>query len=227
VGGGVLRRAAARRAESALHWAEDNDLAAGKVRVERSWDAVAGPIEPKSQSGRREVPIIAELRRLLVEHGLRLGRREGLVFGRTASAPFTDTNIRKRAQKAWRAAGLEPIGLHEAPHLRLDPRRRRRQFEGRFELHGHSSITITLDRYGHLMPGREAEAVAKIDAYLMAAALAYEFAIRLGVGPSLPNSMRYVDRRATLMQSVDGRFAVVASLDLTESSAISRRASRG
>lgn len=31
---------------------------------------------------------------------------------------------------------------------------------------GHSSITITLDRYGHLMPGSEAEAAGMVEAYL-------------------------------------------------------------
>ncbi len=31
---------------------------------------------------------------------------------------------------------------------------------------GHSSIQITLDRYGHLMPGNEDEAVSLVDAYL-------------------------------------------------------------
>ncbi len=31
---------------------------------------------------------------------------------------------------------------------------------------GHSSVTITLDRYGHLMPGNEVEAAALLDAYL-------------------------------------------------------------
>ena len=31
---------------------------------------------------------------------------------------------------------------------------------------GHTSITITLDRYGHLMPGNEDEAAALLDAYL-------------------------------------------------------------
>ena len=31
---------------------------------------------------------------------------------------------------------------------------------------GHSSITITLDRYGHLMPGSEAEAAELLEAYL-------------------------------------------------------------
>ncbi len=31
---------------------------------------------------------------------------------------------------------------------------------------GHSSITITLDRYGHLMPGSEREAAGMLEAYL-------------------------------------------------------------
>ena len=31
---------------------------------------------------------------------------------------------------------------------------------------GHSSITITLDRYGHLFPGNESEAAELLDAYL-------------------------------------------------------------
>jgi hypothetical protein len=31
---------------------------------------------------------------------------------------------------------------------------------------GHSSLTITLDRYGHLMPGSEDEAAELLDAYL-------------------------------------------------------------
>jgi integrase len=34
---------------------------------------------------------------------------------------------------------------------------------------GHGSITITLDRYGHLMPGNENEAAALLDAYLTVA----------------------------------------------------------
>ncbi len=33
---------------------------------------------------------------------------------------------------------------------------------------GHASVSITLDRYGHLMPGSEAEAASLLDAYLTA-----------------------------------------------------------
>jgi hypothetical protein len=34
---------------------------------------------------------------------------------------------------------------------------------------GHASVTITLDRYGHLMPGNEDEAAALLNAYLVRA----------------------------------------------------------
>jgi hypothetical protein len=33
---------------------------------------------------------------------------------------------------------------------------------------GHATISITLDRYGHLMPGSEEEAAGMLDAYLEA-----------------------------------------------------------
>ena len=33
---------------------------------------------------------------------------------------------------------------------------------------GHSSITVTSDRYGHLMPGNESEAARLLDAYITA-----------------------------------------------------------
>ena len=31
---------------------------------------------------------------------------------------------------------------------------------------GHANISITMDRYGHLMPGSEEEAAIRLDAYL-------------------------------------------------------------
>jgi integrase len=34
---------------------------------------------------------------------------------------------------------------------------------------GHANISITLDRYGHLMPGNENEAAGMLDAYLTGA----------------------------------------------------------
>lgn len=34
---------------------------------------------------------------------------------------------------------------------------------------GHANISITMDRYGHLMPGNEVEAAGMLDAYLQRA----------------------------------------------------------
>jgi integrase len=31
---------------------------------------------------------------------------------------------------------------------------------------GHSTVTLTLDRYGHLLPGNEVEAASALDGYL-------------------------------------------------------------
>ena len=45
-----------------LRW-EDVDFERGVIGVERGWDRVAGPIAPKSRTGRRRVPLSATLRR--------------------------------------------------------------------------------------------------------------------------------------------------------------------
>jgi integrase len=65
--------------------------------------------------------------------------------------------------------GLERITPHECrQYLRLIDDRGRRQCKGSLRLHGHANIAITLDLYGHLMPGNEAEAAGLLDAYLTA-----------------------------------------------------------
>ncbi len=145
---------------------ENVDLAAGVIHVERSWD-VEGFIAPKSRAGRRTVPIAGVLRDHLVEHRLRSGRHAGLVFGTSGTQPFTDSNVRKRANAAWARARLAPIGLHECRHtfasLMIAARVNAKSL---CTYMGHSSVTITYDRYGHLMPGNESEAAGLLDEYL-------------------------------------------------------------
>ena len=145
----------------------DLDLEAGRIDVERSWDVKEGVIETKSRSGRRRVPIAEELRAHLAEHLLRTGRREGLVFGRTEERPFAHVTLRDRAHRAWEAAGLEPIGFHECRHtfasMCIAAGVNARALMAYL---GHSSIQMTFDRYGHLMPGNESEAARLLDDYL-------------------------------------------------------------
>jgi integrase len=156
---------------------EDVDLETGVVRVERAWDPKEGPIEPKSRAGRRSVPIVASLRSHLAARRLRRGGAEGLFFGE-GERPFDDGAAHDRARKAWRQlearlreadpkASVQTIGFHEARHtcasLFIAAGVNAKALSTYL---GHSSIQITLDRYGHLMPGNEVEAVALVDAYL-------------------------------------------------------------
>jgi integrase len=167
----------------ALRW-EDIDLGAGKIRVERSYDPTSGEtVAPKSKAGIRKVPIPSVLRGHLLAHKLRCGWSEGLAFGRSTETPRSDGSIRKGAAKAWAATNamereqaeeegrepnlLVPIGLHEARHtfasLMIAAGVNAKALATYM---GHSSITITLDRYGHLMPGNEEQAAGLLDAYL-------------------------------------------------------------
>jgi hypothetical protein len=60
------------------------------------------------------------VRRELQVHQQRTNRDgEELVFGRTAAEAFFASTIRARANKAWQAAGPEPITPHEARHCAI------------------------------------------------------------------------------------------------------------
>ncbi|WP_217923645.1 tyrosine-type recombinase/integrase [Miltoncostaea oceani] len=151
----------------ALRW-DDVDLEASVIRVERSWDPKErSDVGTKSRGGRRRVPMAASLRRHLLEHRLLAGSAEGFVFGRTPSLPFDYSSTRARAIRSWRLAGLEPIGLHECRHtyasLMIAAGVNAKALSTYM---GHASIAITLDRYGHLMPGNESEAAKLLDAFL-------------------------------------------------------------
>ncbi len=161
-----------RRGElQALEWT-DVDLDNGVISVRRSWDDKEGVIETKSRAGTRTVPIATVLRGHLLAHHLRHGRpTTGLVFGRSPTRPFSPSSLRLRAlvRLAQRQARrpLTPIGLHECRHtfasLMIAAGVNAKALSTYL---GHSSIQITLDRYGHLMPGNEQEAARLLDRYL-------------------------------------------------------------
>ncbi|MGH2953645.1 MAG: tyrosine-type recombinase/integrase, partial [Solirubrobacterales bacterium] len=146
----------------------DVDLAAGVIRVELGWDRKEGPIGLKSNAGRRRVPIPSLLRDFLVEHRI-VSAPEGLIFGRTPESPFRPEGLQKRADSAWGAAGFERITFHECRHtfasLMIAAGVNAKALSTYM---GHANISITLDRYGHLMPGSEDEAAGLLDAYLNA-----------------------------------------------------------
>ena len=85
------------------------------------------------------------------------------------AASFNPGRLTQRADKAWKAAELDRITLHECRHtfasLMIAAGVNAKALSTYM---GHANISITLDRYGHLMPGNEEEAAGLLDSYLEA-----------------------------------------------------------
>lgn len=93
---------------------------------------------------------------------------DALLFVGGDGTPFHAATIYRRADRAWADAELaERLRLHQARHSYAS-------FmiaaginaKALSVFMGHSSIKVTFDLYGHLMPGTEAEAAALLDVYL-------------------------------------------------------------
>lgn len=157
-----------------LEWA-NVDLERPMIRVDQSVDLVTGElIAPKSKAAHRDIPICDPLLVILEDHqdsynrtgalfpALRPRRGEKIREGARMSHSGAVAHMRRR----WKAIGLEPLGLHEARHtfasVMIDAGATPKAVQTYM---GHSSIQVTYDRYGHLMPGHEAEALRLLNAY--------------------------------------------------------------
>jgi integrase len=138
----------------------DIDLAAGTIRVWRNWDALEGYVAPKNRKP-RTVPIAAVLRDYLDEHLLSTDSDEH-IFG----APRWVNRATGRVRKRWDDRGLPVLDLHEARHTYASFAIAAGINAKTLSVYlGHATIQITLDLYGHLFPGNEAEAASMLDAY--------------------------------------------------------------
>ena len=166
----------------ALRWSHV-DLATGVIRVRESMDDREGVIAPKSARGVRETPVPPALIDYLTEHKASTGRGDAdLVFGSTASTPFTPSNIRRKAAAAWsrwntaetkraRAEGrdsalLVPVALHELRHSWVSHLAAAGfTLEEAAVFAGHAAASMT-ERYKHAFPGEAAAAAERLGAYL-------------------------------------------------------------
>lgn len=153
----------------ALRW-QAVDTKRNVIEVRESWDPKAGPIAPKTRKSQRTVPIPKVLRELLLAQQNQQGdpSKGTLVFGVAADEPFQAERLYRHAAHHWCQAGLrERLRLHQARHTYasfmiaagVNPK-------ALSSFMGHSSITVTFDLYGHLMPGTEAEGAALLNSYL-------------------------------------------------------------
>lgn len=166
-----------RRGEiAALRW-EDVDLVTGDLRVRRTMVRITGKVismPPKTEKGIRRITM------------------PGVVVAALRQHQFQQENERRLAGSAWADHGLvfttphgtavllEKFGVMLQGHLERAGLKRRRFHDLRHscasfllaqgvppkvvqEIMGHSSIQITLDTYGHLLPGARRDAADKMD----------------------------------------------------------------
>lgn len=164
--------ATARRAELlALKW-RDIDLDAGVL--------VLGAEVRKSDASLRQVPVLralsALLRRRLLEQRPRPGKDVPVCPPRRASASgqLAPGRLQVRANEAWEAAGLVPIGLHECRHSAASwmdaagvPAKLASELMGHATpAHQAGAARITLERYTHTLPGDLERARELLDTFI-------------------------------------------------------------
>jgi conjugative relaxase-like TrwC/TraI family protein len=162
----------------------DIDLSADLLHVRKGWDQVEGEIEPKSESSKRTIPLLAVARALLEAQIQVTGRSgEDRVFGRSAREVFYPSTVDKRAKRAWmqrnaaerevaREEERDPklltlLTMHECRHtfasVLIDAGANPKVIQ---EIMGHSKIQTTFDVYGHLLPDSFDEVREKMNVYL-------------------------------------------------------------
>lgn len=153
-----------------LRWGELVGLRVDRVDIDRRTISVveqvvevSGRFEwgpPKTAAGRRLVSLPAALADLLA---VRLERpevlRSGLVFPTPLGEPIRRSNFGRRVwAPAIQSLGLDGLRFHDLRHtavaMAISQGAHPKALQQRM---GHSSVTVTLDRYGHLYDGLDAQ----------------------------------------------------------------------
>jgi len=147
----------------ALKW-RNVDLANKVIRVVESWDREEGLISPKSNAGLRVVPLIPQLERILL--GLDNFDPDKFVLS-DGSKPFGPQSLYRRSDLTLEDVGLDGVRLHPLRHsyasLMISAGVGPKTLS---VIMGHSTITITMDRYSHLFAGEEQRAGSLLEKFL-------------------------------------------------------------
>ena len=153
----------------ALRWS-DVDFKAALVRVHATNERAVLTETTKSEAGERAVPLFESARRVFRARQLRLDPRlcrpDVPVFATAVGTPLDPGNFERREfKRALKSAGLEgAFRLHDLRHYAVSTLIAQRADVKLLQaIAGHSSATVTLDTYGHLMTDRVTEAAALYD----------------------------------------------------------------
>jgi len=133
------------------------------ARIDSQWVRKA----PKTKAGRRRVGIPAGVTDLLAEHLATFASPgdDGLVFPNRAGNPVHPSSFNSAHWKPAKAqVGLEGLRFHDLRHtavaLAIAQGAHPKAIQARM---GHSSVQVTLDRYGHLFPELDADIADGLD----------------------------------------------------------------
>jgi integrase len=176
----LLTRGLRRGELAGLRW-KHVDLDAGVLQIAETRITVNGkPVSstPKTAAGRRTIPLDESLVALLRSHRARQAQeqlaagsafdRRGYLVADELGKPFAPERISKRFEQLQASLELPRIRLHDCRHtaasLMLAAGVPTKVVS---DLLGHSSPTITLEVYAHVMPGMAEEAGAALSARLL------------------------------------------------------------
>ena len=135
-----------------------------EIVVEVNGQLYTGP--PKTRAGRRTVGLPRAVVEELAAHMGPVGPADAYVFTAERGGTLRTSNFRVKVWlPAVRAAGLAPLRPHDLRHtavaLWIAAGANPKEVSVRA---GHTSVSFTLDRYGHLFPGHDAELRDRLDA---------------------------------------------------------------
>ncbi len=144
------------------------DFEGHRIRVEEALGEVNGKVQvgPTKTKAKRSVALPAFVGEALAVHIRRWPpRSDGLIFWSPEGGPVRRSNFRKRV---WlpviQAAALEPLRFHDLRHtavaLAVAAGGHAKAIQARL---GHSSVSMTLDRYGHLLEGLDADLAGELE----------------------------------------------------------------
>jgi integrase len=146
------------------------DLLKAEVRILGTLEEVPNGVryveETKTSASRRTIVVPNFLVDVLADH-LAASPPSQFIFSTATGSPIRRSNFRQRYWRpAIRAAGLDPdLRFHDLRHtcasLLIEQGAHPKEIQAQL---GHSAITTTLDRYGHLMPGLGRQLASNLDA---------------------------------------------------------------
>ena len=163
----------------ALRWS-DVDLPRASLRVVQSLEQTAAGLRfkaPKTKRSRRTIALSPAAVEVLQEHRVKqleerlllgLGKDErGLVFAQITGETINPRNFTKEFGRVVKRSGVRPVTFHGLRHAHITALLQAGVHpKVASERAGHSSITVTMDRYSHVLEGMQADAAQRIDGAL-------------------------------------------------------------